>query len=290
MKDSRELWQSQNFLRNLEYVKKLVELSTIGTDDVVVEIGPGKGIITEQLAARAKQVIAVEYDRNLAFSLSKRFSDSQNVEIVGADFLEWKLPQIDYKVFSNIPFNMTADIVRKLTQSKNPPLEAYIIMQDRATERFIGEPASKNTQISILLKPFYDMSIVSKIDRREFQPVPNIDAVLMRFQIKDDPVIDLKEQQFFRDTVVYGFNQWKPTVLEGFEEIFSDRQLRKMAQTYGLNSLKPSELSVEQWVGIFDTLQQFGSENSKRRIRGYELMYEGKHKKREKQHRARRKR
>lgn len=100
---------------------------------------------------------------------------------------------------------MTADIVKKLTEDRNPPYIVYLIMQDRATFRFMGKP--KDFQTSILLKPWFGVRIISNIDRGEFTPIPNINAVLAEFRKREDQLVRQEHQQTFRDFVVYGYNQ-----------------------------------------------------------------------------------
>lgn len=105
----RKLSHSQNFLKNPEFVKGLIDKTDIGASDLVVEVGPGKGIITKLLANKAGRVVGVEIDDKLFADLRKQFQKYPNVEIIKADFLKWELPPEPYKVFSNIPFNMTYD-------------------------------------------------------------------------------------------------------------------------------------------------------------------------------------
>jgi len=265
---SRELWQSQNFLRRTEFVTGLVERADISHDDLVVEIGPGKGVITQQLTKRAGRVIAVEMDSELATGLRTRFRDSTNIRIVRADFLRWQLPQEPYKVFSNIPFNMTADIVRKLTEDKNPPLVAYLIMQDKAAFRFMGKP--KESQISILLKPWFEMGIVADIDRREFTPVPKINAVLAEFRKRQQPLVESQNRQWFRDFVVYGYTQWQPTILDSFRRVFSPKQRSIIERELRIREEKPSDLTLEQWLKLFETFMVYVPFDRKEVVRGAE--------------------
>lgn len=268
--EGRKLSHSQNFLKNPGFVRGLIEKANINEGDYVVEIGSGKGIITLELSKTAGRVIGVEIDSGLARNLRTRFSKANNVEIIEADFLTWELPKRPYKVFANIPFNMTADIVNRLLSSSNPPEVAYLIMQDKAAGRFMGPPFGSRSQISTSLQPFYDMDIVVKINRREFSPVPNINAVLARFQKKENPLVSFKQQQAYRDFVVYGYNQWKPTLTEALEGIFSRKQLSIMERSYHLRGLKPSEVDVEQWMGIFDTFMKYVPDNKKKLVIGAE--------------------
>jgi 23S rRNA (adenine-N6)-dimethyltransferase len=286
-KNHRQLSHSQNFLQDDAFVGRLVNQANIDHDDIVLEIGPGKGVITWQLARLAKKVVAIELDRQLATRLKQIFADQRNVEIVQGDFMHFELPQDTYKVFSNIPFNMTADIMNKLLSVKNPPKEAYIIMQDAAADKFIGSPVGPTTQTAILLQPFFDMRVLTKIPKKHFIPMPKIDAVLAAFIRRPKPLIAYKDQALFRDFVVYGYNQWKPTVVEAFKNIFTDRQLVIMTNNLDLANLKPSQLTVQQWIGMFDVFVNLVPPVKIQLVRGAEKRLRSKQAGMVKQHRTR---
>ena len=266
----RKLSHSQNFLKNPEFVKGLIDKTDIDANDLVVEIGPGKGIITKLLANRAGRVIAVEMDEKLFANLRKRFQGYPNVEITNADFLKWELPLEPYKVFSNIPFNMTTEIVIKLLNTDNPLTTACLIMQDKAAERFIGDPVSKNTQMSILLKPYFEMAIVTKIDRKQFTPVPKVNAVLAMFKKRQKSLVEPQFRQLFKDFVVYGYNRWKPTVLEAFGKIFTQNQRAVLEKDATISRAKPRELNLDQWLMLFDTFVNYVADDKKAAVRGAE--------------------
>ncbi|OGU53988.1 MAG: hypothetical protein A2V66_15410 [Ignavibacteria bacterium RBG_13_36_8] len=283
--DNRQIWQSQNFLKRPEFVANLVDRTNLTNNDLVIEIGPGKGIITKELVKRVGKVIAVEKDKKLAANLQLTFHTSPQVEIIEADFMKWRLPKEPYKVFSNIPFNMTADIVNKLTEDKNPPEESFLIMQDKAAFRFIGKP--KESQTSILLKPWFNINIISNIDRKEFSPVPNINAVLVEFSKKDQPQVELQSRQSFRDFVIYGYNQWQPTIMDSFKNVFSSKQRSIAEREIMIRGKKPSDLSLEQWLKLFETFSFYVPNEKKEIIKGAETKLEKQQSKQQKWHRTR---
>lgn len=124
---------SQNYLHSKQLVATLLSKSNICNDDIVIEIGPGKGIITNELAKKSKKVIAIEFDAKLAKTLSERYKESKKVQIIEMDFLKYKISVKEpYKVCANIPFNITADIMKKVFEDDNPPEDIYFIMQYEA--------------------------------------------------------------------------------------------------------------------------------------------------------------
>ena len=258
----------------------------ITTEDVVVEIGSGKGIITLELAKKARKVIAVEVDKQLYSELIEKLRGLDNVELINADFMTWALPRQPYKVFANIPFNMTAEIVGKLIGDEHSPELTYLIMQEKATERFVGQPVAKDTQISILLKNEFEAEIIAKISRREFMPKPMVDAVLLMLRKRDKPLIEIRDRQIWRDFVVYGYNQWKPTVLEAFVKIFSHEQRQKLEQVVGRKT-KPREVRVEQWVALFEYFKENVADDKKVLVAGAERKLKMRQDKLQKIHRTR---
>ncbi|KKQ36473.1 MAG: rRNA (Adenine-N(6)-)-methyltransferase [Candidatus Woesebacteria bacterium GW2011_GWA1_37_7] len=285
---NQKLWQSQNFIRRPELVSDLLKETDIGKDDLVVEIGPGKGVITRKLAEIARKVVAVEKDPRLVNKLKAEFSESPNVNIVEADFLTWHPSDEPHKVFSNIPFQATADIVAKITTPPNTPEESFLIVQKEAAERFIDSPHKPKTQAAVLLEPFYETTVVRSIDRREFEPVPNVDAVLARFRKREKPLIDENKRQSFRDFVIYGFNQWQPTIGKSLSKVFSERQLNRMEHDLDLEGLKPSEVTAEKWRELYKRYEAYVPEDKKRAVRGEEKRLREKQKTMQKSHRTRR--
>ena len=126
-----KLKDSQNFLYDSQLVKKLINLTSINKFDIVYEMGPGKGIITKELDKIVQKVIAVEIDKNLADNLKTQFKNS-NTSIINGDFLNFSLPKTNYTFVSNMPFNLTAQILNKILDYDNSPVKSYLIMQYEA--------------------------------------------------------------------------------------------------------------------------------------------------------------
>ncbi len=179
---------------------------------------------------------------------------------------------------------MTADIVRKLTEDRNPPLIAYLIMQDKAALRFIGKP--KESQMSILLKPWFEINIVIDINRKEFTPVPKINAVLASFKKREQPLIRLKFRQWFRDFVVYGYNQWQPTIMEAFRQIFSPKQRTIIEKKLKIKEAKPSDLSFDL-LKLFEIFILHVPSDKKELVKGAEERLKKQQKNLKKWHRTR---
>lgn len=260
---------SQHFLKDSRLVASLLDSSTIGHDDVVYEIGPGKGIITEQLALRCKQVVAIEKDMRLSALLLQKFADTPNVTIHEGDFLHYHLPRKPYKVFANIPFNITTAIITRLTAAEYPPGDAYLAMQKEAAEMLLGKP--HESLRSVLLKPWFEMEIGHRFRRKDFVPEPQVDVVMLRLRKRGPPLVNHADRQYFHDFVVYGFTAWRPTlgsILKGF---FTGQQLKRIRKELGVDfESTPTSLTFEQWLNVFECFKNIGNKQAMHAIVGSE--------------------
>lgn len=262
---------SQNFIKDPFVVKELLNASSIKSSDLVIEIGPGRGIVTKELIHRSKEVIAVEKDVDLYQDLIEKFTGVSNLKIFNKDFLIFNLPNEAYKVFSNIPFNITAEIIDKFLKAINKPNEIYLILQTEAAEKYVGDEIE--TQSSILTKIFYDVEILGQIDRTAFTPKPQINISFIKFVLKNQNTIDSDIYQQFRDFVIYGFNQWKEDIFNAYKKIFSYQQFKLINKSLKINQLKPSQLKLDQWIGFFDIYQKFVPISKKDLVDGFEKKY-----------------
>ena len=263
------LYISQNFIRDPRLVAALIKRSSLGPEDLVYEIGPGKGIITAQLARFCKRVIAIEKDPALALMLQKKFGHQPNLTIYNADFLRQSLPRQPYKVFSNIPFNITSAIVTRLTIAANPPQDAYLVMQKEAAEMYLGIP--NESLRSILLKPWFELKVMHRFRRCDFSPQPGVDSVLLRLCKRSRPLVQHADRRLFRDFVAHGFTTWQPNRGEIFRDIFSYRQLKHISRQLKVDlKATPTRLNLEDWLNLFRTFQEIAGPQSLGRVHSNE--------------------
>ena len=246
---------AQNFLRSSKLVRSLLATSSIRAGDIVYEIGPGRGIITAELARIAHQVIAIEKDPSLARGLCRRFQESGNVQIIVNDFLQYRIPDRNYKIFANIPYNLTAEVVRKILYASPAPGEAYLVMQKEAAEKFSGRPSE--SQFSILAKPFFEIQILRQLRRTDFEPMPSVDSVLLHIKKRDTALVREEDALLYRRFVHYGFGTWKHSLRLTFKPIFSYEQWKHLSKDlrFPLDAT-PSRLTFEQWLGLFECFKQ----------------------------------
>jgi 23S rRNA (adenine-N6)-dimethyltransferase len=282
----QSIFYSQNFLKDPCLVASLLDRCNIGHDDVVYEIGPGRGIITAQLALRCKQVVAIEKDPRLSTLLIRQFADRPNVTLHEADFLCYPLPRKPYKVFANIPFNITKALVTRLTGAEYPPQDAYLAMQKEAAYMFLGKP--RESLCSVLLKPWFEVEIVHRFRRKDFVPEPQVDVVMLRLRKRGPPLVNRADRQCFRDFVVYSFTTWRPTLGDILKGIFTGQQLKHMRRELSIDlDATPTSLTFEQWLNLFEYFKNVGNEQARHTIAGSEKRLRQQQKRLQKVHRTR---
>ena len=259
---------AQNFLIHPKTVNQLVAHANFTNQDHVLEIGPGNGIITKELAKVAGQITAVELDSQLLPKLRKTFTPYTNIKLVQGDILKIHLPAPPYQIFANIPFNITAPILQRLYWAAKPPQQAWFIMQQEAAEKFAGIPAS--TESSILFQPWFYFQMPELISRYEFRPVPSIDAALLHMTARPRPRLDPQHKTLYHKFVAFGFRSWKKSLKLGYKQIFTYPQWKRLAKSnkFPIDAI-PSDLTFTQWLALFNYFVEGVSEEKKRPITSY---------------------
>jgi len=245
---------SQNFLTGARTIDRLLDLTGIGRGDTVLEIGAGKGHITRRLVERSGFVLAVEIDPALCASLRAKLGSPPNLSLRSGDFLAMRLPKSPYKVFSNIPFCITSQIMRKLSRDGNPPAEAWLVMEKGAATRFAGRPCE--TAHSLLLKPFFDMDIAYRFQRSDFHPMPSVDAVLLHMKRKPAPDIGPGERGRYEAFIAHCMKHG----LYGPRRLLTKRQIAAALRAANLPPIEVSgTVSYIQWLCLFRCVQKAGN-------------------------------
>jgi len=253
MHSSQRKRLSQNFLHSRKLVSALVGNSSIRKTDLVVEIGPGKGIITEQLIERAGQVVAIEVDDQWYHFLKNRFAAINNLTIHCQDFLNWRLPQAPYKVFANIPFAIEGKIIRRLIDAPNPPRDCYLLMMKELAYRLVAP--YKENQFSVMHKPWFDFSIYWNFHPTDFTPVPGVTAAMLRFSQKQSPQLPLHEKTKYQRFIFHGFGEGLP-VRQNLRRFYTRTAIDRAFQELSLDKdLRPGHLTLDQWISLYNALR-----------------------------------
>ncbi len=243
-------WVSQNFLTRRKIINKLISKTTITSSDTVLEIGAGKGHITKALSEKCKRVISYEIDEKLYSKLKPQLND--NVRLYRGDFLKSKLPSYPYKVFANIPFSKTTEIIRKLTSANNPPESIWLIMEKGAAKRFCGLP--KDNINSLLLKPFFNSNIIWHFNRNDFHPAPNTDVVMLEMKLKETFDIPCSQRDDFK-----AFLEQNQKGLFGSRSLMTKKQISTALKLEKLPQIpQTGDISYIQWLCLFRCWLKFG--------------------------------
>lgn len=243
---------SQNFLYSRTLINSLVRRSSIGSNDVVLEIGPGKGFITEELLRVAKRVVAIELDQKLIFHLKKFLGTHPKFDLFEGDFLKFNLPQFPFKVFANIPFSIEGEIIRKLLDSNNPPEDCYLVVDKRLAERLSGNQGMN--QFYLKHAPWFDFSIEYYFKKSDFIPIPNVDSVLLRITKKSEALLNWNKRDDWERFIEIGFGQGRP-VNQNLIGILNKEQLNCLVSKLNFSiRLKPGNLALNQWLQIYASI------------------------------------
>ena len=206
---------------------------------LVVDIGAGDGVLTGALASRAFRVIAIEKDARLYRALAARFAADANVECRQADIIDVRLPATSYRVVSNVPYAITASLVRKLLAAHPPPIDAFLIVQREAAEKFAGAPLE--TLFSLLHKPWFDISLVGDVPRSSFVPPPRVQSSLLRIEQRLHPLVRRESATLYRDFIRTSFGR-RRAVARSLRWALTDRQVHYALLNYSFLRNIPQKL------------------------------------------------
>jgi 23S rRNA (adenine-N6)-dimethyltransferase len=255
---SKRMALSQNFLHNRRLVESLVALAGIGTEDLVIEIGPGKGIVTDALADVARHVLTIEKDPVHAAIVQRQLDAAgrSNVTVFAADFLDFPLPATPYRVFANIPFAITAAIVGKLTSGIAPPCSAHLVVQQEAADRFMGTPTA--TLQAATLHPWFTLAIDHRFQRRDFTPQPQVDSVLLHIERRQAPLLPFADRVRYDAMTATLFSAWKPSVEAALASIIGQQEAKALRRPLGVQGFsltnRPSRLPLGGWIALYREL------------------------------------
>lgn len=258
----------QNFLTDNDVIRKIVESAGLKKEDVVLEIGPGRGILTEALASECQKVIAVEIDSDLVSYLKKKFEGNKSVEIVQGDILQmsnFKFPMSNqiqnskiqnlkpksYKLIANLPYYITSPIIRKFLESKVSPTEMILMVQKEVAERIVAKPGEMGL-LSISVQYYAKPEILFFVPRTAFEPVPEVDSAVIRITHNSQLVTSeskIERDKFFR-VVRAGFCAKRKMLSNNLSNSFhlEKKEVEKKLAEAGLDlNVRAQELSVEDW-------------------------------------------
>lgn len=253
----------QNFLKDINIVKRIVDVSGIDSNSLVIEVGPGGGVMTRELASRAKNVLAYEIDTDLEDELFKRLEGFDNVDVLFQDFLTSDLVndvanyEYDKLYFvSNVPYYITTPILLKIIESGLDFNKIVIMVQKEVGDRFTTLPGNREYgSITVLLNYFYDVKKEFFVSRKQFVPEPNVDSLIVSFSEKKDK-LELNDFKFFERILRDSF-QFKRKTLKNNLKNYDLKKVEEVLKEYDYDlTVRAENLSVEIFVKISNALRK----------------------------------
>jgi 16S rRNA (adenine1518-N6/adenine1519-N6)-dimethyltransferase len=256
----------QNFLFDRDIVRRIVDVAGVDQNSVVVEVGPGLGIMTEELLARAGQVIAVELDRRLAAHLRHLFENRANFTLVERDALKVDYGDLvpapsEYKLVANLPYSVASAITRHALEASRPPATLTLMVQKEVAERMAAVPPDMSI-LSVATQFYAEAEIAFIVPPEVFVPRPNVESAVVRLETRGAlPLTPNEIKSFFR-VVNAGFRQKRKQVANSLsaELKLPKLTIQEVLQNTGLDPMRRAEtFSVDEWVRLSIAFRDVGA-------------------------------
>lgn len=253
----------QHFLKSGAIAKQVVASADILPGEKVLEIGPGKGVLTSFLLDAGAGVVAVEKDPDLANLLLNKFAPEIKVgklKLVEADIRDFlpssqQLRSGGYKLVANIPYYITGELLRKYLSMQDQPDTIVFLVQNEVAKRVVSNPKPdgrpNESILSISVKAYGKPSLVKKVPKRYFSPPPKVDSAILKIEdISKDFFRDLDEEWFFK-VLKTGFSQKRKKLINNLEKIADKPALLQLFNEVGIEpNARPEDVSLEEWRGM----------------------------------------
>lgn len=245
-------FSGQHLLNNKEVIKDIINIARISKGDLVLELGAGKGAITNDLSNRARKVLAVEYDQKFIKKLDQL--ELKNTVIIKQDILKISLPREPFIVVSNIPYAITTPIMKKLL---NNPLSNFqrgvLLMEKGAAKRFTSNYV-KDPYV-IAWRMWFDIQYVKGISRKNFSPPPKVDSAMVKINRKANPIVPYSDYLVFWGLVDYVLKDPQLSLDYALRGAFTVPQIKRLKRNLRLkNEIPVAELTEEQWGILYETM------------------------------------
>ena len=264
----------QNFLTDTNILQKIVDTAEIDKNVNVIEIGPGIGALTEFLAESAAEVMAFEIDERLVPILADTLRDFDNVNVINEDILKSDLqtrirdfanPDLPIKVVANLPYYITTPILMHLIESKIPFAEFIVMMQKEVADRISAEPNTKAYgSLSIAVQYYMTAKVAFIVPRTVFVPAPNVDSAILKMTRRNQPLVQVQDEDFFFRVSKAGFVHRRKTLWNNLISHFGKSEdikskLERALQEANINpSIRGEALSIPEFARLSESLKNMG--------------------------------
>lgn len=263
----------QNFLIDVNIIHNIIDASDIDENTGVIEIGPGMGSLTEQLAKSAKKVIAFEIDQRLIPVLKDTMSPYANVTVINEDILKANIAQYvsdnladcdKIMVVANLPYYITTPILLNLMQQRLP-IDGYVVMmQKEVGERLNAQVGTKAYgSLSIVAQYYTETSQVLTVPKSVFLPPPNVDSIVVKLMKRDVPQVEVDNEDKFFKMTKSAFSQRRKTINNNYQSLFVEGKnkkevILKWLETSGIDPRRRGEtLSIKEFANLYNELKNF---------------------------------
>lgn len=260
----------QNFLVDTHVLGKIVEAADVGEDDFVLEIGPGIGTMTQYLCERARQVLAVEIDKNLIPVLKETLSPYSNVEIIQGDILRQDIAEISekynggkpIKVVANLPYYITTPIIMSLFESRVPLENVTVMVQKEVADRMKAKPGTKDYgALSLAVQYFAEPYLAANVPPNCFIPRPRVGSAVIRLTARTEPPVSVEDEKLMFRLIRASFNQRRKTLQNAIansgELPYSKEETGRVIQEAGLApSVRGEKLGLAEFAALADRFLQ----------------------------------
>lgn len=259
----------QNFLVDVNILKNIIEQAGIDKQTGAIEIGPGIGALTEQLALHADQVVAFEIDQRLVPILEDTLSDYDNVKIINEDILKADIEKAvseqfrsgqQVHVVANLPYYITTPILMKLLMDRLPIDSITVMIQKEVADRMAAQPNTKSYgSLSIAVQYYTEAQVVMNVPKTVFMPQPNVDSSVLHLKMRPQPPVLLDDEDFFFDVVKATFGQRRKTLMNNLARHFKGKmnkeELQKHLDQIGIDPKRRGEsLSMQEFADLANVL------------------------------------
>lgn len=256
----------QHFLIDKNIIQKIIKAISPLPDDLIVEIGPGKGALTEALYHHTKNLVLVEIDSELIEELRNKFPDLRiiNKDILECDFRS-EFFDSKFRIVGNIPYYITSQIIFKIFDNYKIVKDAVFMIQKEVAERIISKTGSKSYGIlSVFAQLYSEPEIIFNVSKNVFYPRPEVESSVLRLKIKDEIPLTSEEEKLFRIIVKAAFNQRRKTLRNSLQKIFSNISDDLKTKFFKLDfdfSIRPEEITLNDFFYLAKSFAELKSTN-----------------------------
>lgn len=261
----------QNFLTDGNIVEKIIESTEAGPEDLILEIGPGIGVLTAAAAERAGKVVAIEIDKHLIPILRETLSGYDNVEIINCDILKTDLPEVikehsmihgkeraGVKMIGNLPYYITTPIIMKILEDRVKVDSLTIMLQREVADRILAEPGSKAYgALSVAVQYYCEGKLVTQVPKEVFMPRPKVDSSVIRLDLRKERPVTLVSESTFFATIKGGFGQRRKTLLNSLTGVAgkTKEEIAGILEQAGIDGRRRAEtLSIEEFAVLSNVI------------------------------------